>query len=38
LGTTLKTEPGDMHTAEFLRTDLHVVNAGVTENPGMELG
>ncbi|MCW2888793.1 MAG: hypothetical protein JWL58_5655 [Streptosporangiaceae bacterium] len=38
MGTTLKTEPGDVHTAGFLRTDLHVVNAGVTENPGMELG
>lgn len=38
MGTTLKTEPGDVHTAEFLRTDLQVVNAGVAENPGMELG
>lgn len=38
MGTTPKTEPGDVHTAGFLRTDLHVVNAGVTENPGMELG
>ncbi|MGI8329556.1 DUF1259 domain-containing protein [Actinomadura scrupuli] len=38
MGTTLRTEPGDVHTAEFMRTDLRVVNAGVTENPGMELG
>jgi Domain of Unknown Function (DUF1259) len=38
MGSPLKTEEGDVHTAEFLRTDLHVVNAGVTENPGMELG
>ncbi|MGH3770316.1 MAG: DUF1259 domain-containing protein [Pseudonocardiaceae bacterium] len=38
MGSPLKTEDGDVHTAEFLRTDLHVVNAGVTENPGMELG
>ncbi len=38
IGTPLTTEAGDVHTAEWLRTDLHVVNAGVTENPGMELG
>lgn len=38
MGSPLKTEEGDVHTAEFLRTDLHVVNAGVIENPGMELG
>lgn len=38
MGSPLKTEEGDVHTAEFLRTDLRVVNAGVTENPGMELG
>lgn len=38
MGTTLKTEPGDVHTAEFPRTDLRVVNAGVREDPGMELG
>jgi hypothetical protein len=38
MGSPLKTEEGDVHTAEFLRGDLHVVNAGVTENPGMELG
>jgi hypothetical protein len=38
MGSPLKTEEGDVHTAEFLRSDLHVVNAGVTENPGMELG
>ncbi|MEV5711965.1 DUF1259 domain-containing protein [Actinoallomurus sp. NPDC052274] len=37
VGRPLKTEAGDVHTAEWLRTDLHVVNAGVTENPGMEL-
>lgn len=38
MGSPLKAEEGDVHTAEFLRSDLHVVNAGVTENPGMELG
>jgi uncharacterized protein DUF1259 len=38
IGSPLKTEEGDVHTAEFLRSDLHVVNAGVTETPGMELG
>ncbi|MGH3846809.1 MAG: DUF1259 domain-containing protein [Pseudonocardiaceae bacterium] len=38
MGSPLKTEDGEVHTAEFLRSDLHVVNAGVTENPGMELG
>jgi hypothetical protein len=38
MGSPLKAEEGDVHTAEFLRTDLHVVNAGVTESPGMELG
>lgn len=38
MGSPLKSEEGDVHTAEFLRSDLHVVNAGVTENPGMELG
>jgi len=38
VGQPLKTENGDVHTAEWLRTDLHVVNAGVAENPGMELG
>jgi hypothetical protein len=38
MGSPLKTEEGDVHTAEFLRTDLHLVNAGVTVNPGMELG
>ncbi|GAB3975495.1 hypothetical protein GCM10029978_059760 [Actinoallomurus acanthiterrae] len=37
IGRPLETEAGDVHTAEWLRTDLHVVNAGVTENPGMEL-
>jgi hypothetical protein len=37
IGRPLKTEAGDVRTAEWLRTDLHVVNAGVTENPGMEL-
>lgn len=38
MGRPLETEAGDVHTAEWLRTDLHVVNAGVPENPGMELG
>jgi hypothetical protein len=38
MGSPLKTEEGDVHIAEFLRSDLQVVNAGVTENPGMELG
>jgi Domain of Unknown Function (DUF1259) len=38
IGKPLEPEAGDVHTAEWLRTDLHVVNAGVTENPGMELG
>jgi hypothetical protein len=37
IGQPLTTEAQDVHTAEWLRTDLHVVNAGVTENPGMEL-
>lgn len=37
IGRPLETEAQDVHTAEWLRTDLHVVNAGVTENPGMEL-
>lgn len=37
IGQPLTTESQDVHTAEWLRTDLHVVNAGVTENPGMEL-
>ncbi|TDD50854.1 DUF1259 domain-containing protein [Nonomuraea terrae] len=37
IGQPLTTEAGGVHTAEWLRTDLHVVNAGVTENPGMEL-
>ena len=37
IGQPLKTEAQDVHTAEWLRTDLHVVNAGVHENPGMEL-
>jgi hypothetical protein len=38
MGSPLTAEEGDVHTAEFLRSDLHVVNAGVTESPGMELG
>jgi hypothetical protein len=38
MGSPLKSEEGDVHTAEFLRSDLHVVNAGVAESPGMELG
>ncbi|HYZ37920.1 MAG TPA: DUF1259 domain-containing protein [Pseudonocardiaceae bacterium] len=38
MGSPLTTEEGDVHTAEFLRSDLHVVNAGVPESPGMELG
>jgi hypothetical protein len=37
IGRPLETEAQGVHTAEWLRTDLHVVNAGVTENPGMEL-
>jgi hypothetical protein len=37
IGQPLETEAQDVHTAEWLRTDLHMVNAGVTENPGMEL-
>jgi hypothetical protein len=37
IGQPLQTEAGGVHTAEWLRTDLHVVNAGVRENPGMEL-
>ncbi|MQY34590.1 hypothetical protein SRB17_25600 [Streptomyces sp. RB17] len=37
IGQPLTVEAQDVHTAEWLRTDLHVVNAGVTENPGMEL-
>ncbi len=37
IGRPLKTEAQGVHTAEWLRTDLHVVNAGVRENPGMEL-
>jgi hypothetical protein len=38
MGSPLTTEEGDVNTAEFLRSDLHVVNAGVPESPGMELG
>ncbi|GII93357.1 LppY/LpqO family protein [Sinosporangium siamense] len=38
IGRPLDAEAQNVHTAEWLRTDLHVVNAGVTENPGMELG
>lgn len=38
MGSPLTPEEGDVHTAEFLRSDLHVVNAGVAESPGMELG
>jgi hypothetical protein len=38
MGSPLTTEEGDVHTAEFVRSDLHVVNAGVAESPGMELG
>jgi Domain of Unknown Function (DUF1259) len=38
MGSPLTPEEGDVHTAEFLRGDLHVINAGVTESPGMELG
>nr|WP_055501614.1 LppY/LpqO family protein [Nonomuraea pusilla] len=38
IGKELKPEEGGVHTAEWLRTDLRVVNAGVAENPGMELG
>jgi hypothetical protein len=37
IGQPLTTEAQDVHTAEWLRTDLHVVNAGVAENPAMEL-
>jgi len=37
VASPLKTEESDVHTAEFLWTDLHVVNAGATEKPGMEL-
>lgn len=37
IGRPLEREAGDVHTAEWLRTDLRVVNAGVRENPGMEL-
>ncbi|MEU6509216.1 DUF1259 domain-containing protein [Streptomyces sp. NPDC046942] len=37
IGRPLTTEAQDVHTAEWLRTDLHVVDAGVTENPAMEL-
>ncbi|MGI5231205.1 DUF1259 domain-containing protein [Actinoallomurus sp. CA-142502] len=37
IGRPLQSEAGGVHTAEWLRTDLHVVNAGVRENPGMEL-
>ncbi len=37
IGQPLTTEAQSVHTAEWLRTDLHEVNAGVTENPGMEL-
>jgi Domain of Unknown Function (DUF1259) len=37
IGRPLTTEAGDVHTAEWLRTDLRVVNAGVRESPGMEL-
>jgi hypothetical protein len=38
IGTRLAAEDGGVHTAEWLRTDLHVVNAGIAESPGMELG
>ncbi|MEV5508657.1 LppY/LpqO family protein [Streptomyces orinoci] len=38
IGRPLTVEEGGVHTASWLRTDLHVVNADVTENPGMELG
>ncbi|MGS2591190.1 DUF1259 domain-containing protein [Streptomyces hebeiensis] len=37
IGRPLTTESQGVHTAEWLRTDLRVVNAGVTENPAMEL-
>jgi hypothetical protein len=37
IGRPLESEAGDVHTAEWLRTDLRVVNEGVTEKPGMEL-
>src|SRR5512147_3306670 len=37
IGRPLSAEAQGVHTAEWLRTDLHVVNAGVTENPAMEL-
>lgn len=38
MGSSLTTEEGDVHTAEFQRSDLHVTNAGVAESSGMELG
>jgi hypothetical protein len=37
IGKPLAAEAQDVHTAEWLRTDLHVINAGVREKPGMEL-
>ncbi|MCQ4083924.1 DUF1259 domain-containing protein [Streptomyces sp. RB6PN25] len=37
IGQPLTTEAQNVHTAEWLRTDLHEVNAGTPENPGMEL-
>ncbi|WP_328401650.1 LppY/LpqO family protein [Nocardia sp. NBC_00403] len=37
LGMPLHIEDGGVHAIEWLRTDLHVVNAGVTLDPGMEL-
>lgn len=37
IGQPLTTEAQNVHTAEWLRTDVRVVNAGITENPGMEL-
>jgi Domain of Unknown Function (DUF1259) len=37
VGQPLTTEAQGVHTAEWLRTDLHVANVGVAENSGMEL-
>ncbi|MEV2226081.1 DUF1259 domain-containing protein [Nocardia vinacea] len=37
LGTPLNSEDGEVHAIEWLRTDLHVVNAGIPLDPGMEL-
>jgi uncharacterized membrane protein YphA (DoxX/SURF4 family) len=37
IGRPLEKEAGGVRTAEWLRTDLHVVNAGILVNPGMEL-